>query len=326
MESSAARQRCWAAARLWFGSGLAYGSGGAASLSVLPRAQILLAETDFEVTAANSAATNKCVLRLLVLPLPPTELVYADVECRHGLALEPVLPSVIGAVDRFSTDQPLPAGLRIDAVTGALSGTPEEPNRRAATLRVTAMNTGGACEGVLRIRVLPRAPHLVFAATEVTLGGPVRLAPESRGGWIDSLTVAPALPRGLRLEQDGAVTGTPSVRAPRSSSQPLRSSHNVAPQELKRAAVYTIAAANEAGSTEARLSLAVVPPPPLLVYETAIAQEGEAFLLFAQSLGGVVDNVTVSPSLPAGLTLNAIEGSVSGRPQVMRAVWQPCPR
>jgi hypothetical protein len=100
----------------------------------------------------------------------------------------------------------------------------------------------------------------------------------------------------------GAISGTPTA----ASAQ----------------AIYTVTASNSAGSTTAALKIAVgLAAPSNLVYpQTSItASVGTAISADVPTVSGTVTAYTVSPALPAGLTLDPTAGTISGTPTTVIA-------
>ncbi len=163
----------------------------------------------------------------------------------------------------------------------------------------------GACGGGLSEPVMPPSgltyeanPAVYIVAQEIATN-----TPSSSGGAVMSYSVSPDLPAGLILNTTtGVVSGTAS--------------------SATDAANYTITAINLGGSTTATLSIAVSAPPSGLTYE-----ENPAVYIVAQEIaantpsssGGAVMSYSVLPALPAGLSLNATTGLISGTPSTATA-------
>ena len=118
-----------------------------------------------------------------------------------------------------------------------------------------------------------------------------------------SFSVAPALPTGLSLLSSGTISGTPT--------------------QVTASAVYTVTASNGSVSASAALTIEVKPAVPIvvapsdLVYGTnpAVWMAGLAIAPNTPSSGGgAITSYRVSPSLPAGLSLHATTGVISGTP------------
>ena len=115
-------------------------------------------------------------------------------------------------------------------------------------------------------------------------------------GQVSSYSVSPALPAGLTLNQtSGVISGTPTA---------------VASQ-----AAYTVTALGPLGSTSANVSITVVSaaiayPSSYYAYTAGVNSEA----LTPTSMGISFTNWTVTPALPAGLTLSPGDGTISGIP------------
>ena len=117
-------------------------------------------------------------------------------------------------------------------------------------------------------------------------------------GEIASYGVSPALPPGLSFNSSsGAISGTPTAITPKTT--------------------YTVTAKNSAGSTTASLSLAVNAVAPSISYPSP--SYGFTAGVASQTItpthtGGAVVSWSVTPALPAGLTLSTTTGTISGTP------------
>ena len=125
--------------------------------------------------------------------------------------------------------------------------------------------------------------------------------PSSGGGAVDSYSVSPQLPAGLGLNAStGVISGTPGAAS--------------------ATATYTVTAANRAGSTTVGLVIAVnvatVPPNELTysanpaVYTVGVPISPNT----PSSTGGPVESYSISPALPAGLSMDSSTGAISGTP------------
>jgi DNA-binding beta-propeller fold protein YncE len=129
-------------------------------------------------------------------------------------------------------------------------------------------------------------------------------SPTSSGGAVTSYSVSPALPAGLSLSTStGIISGTPTA--------------------VTATASYTVTASNSAGSTTATLTITVEDAAPAgLAYTTgtAVYTVGTAITPNSPtSTGGAVIAYSVSPDLPAGLSLDDDTGIISGTPTAMTA-------
>jgi DNA-binding beta-propeller fold protein YncE len=128
--------------------------------------------------------------------------------------------------------------------------------------------------------------------------------PAANGGAVASYNVLPALPAGLSMNTTtGVVSGTPTG--------------------VNAAASYMVTASNSAGSATVVLSITVNDQQPTtLSYTTGTAVYTEGAQItpnLPTNSGGTVISYSVSPVLPAGLTLNALSGIIIGSPTVVTA-------
>jgi hypothetical protein len=117
-------------------------------------------------------------------------------------------------------------------------------------------------------------------------------------GTVSSYSISPQLPAGLSLDAtSGTVSGTPTAIAAQTN--------------------YTVTAANSAGSTTGTVSIAVNDVKPTLNYVSSnisLATGLTINKLVPQTTGGTITSWSVTPDLPAGLTLNTSDGSITGAP------------
>lgn len=103
----------------------------------------------------------------------PAQLSYGSslVVCATSVAIEPLVPTVQGAVDEWSVYPALPAGLQLDAQTGAISGTPAGATPRR-NYEVTAANASGWTRLALELVVVdPARFAYVTSAGDDTISG-----------------------------------------------------------------------------------------------------------------------------------------------------------
>jgi hypothetical protein len=125
--------------------------------------------------------------------------------------------------------------------------------------------------------------------------------PTNTGGTPTSYAVSPALPTGLILNTTtGVISGTPAA--------------------VTAEAVYTVTASYASGNSSVSLSITVNDIAPSgLTYGTNPATYADLAAIAANApswsgAGGTPTSFAVSPSLPAGLSLNSATGIISGTP------------
>ncbi len=184
-------------------------------------------------------------LALLPALAAPTSLFYVNNPASYtkGVAITPYIPATSGgAITVYSVSPALPAGITLNASTGAIGGTPTVLSP-AATYVVFGANRSGIRQIPVTITVNDAAPSaLTYSANPAVYTALLPISanvPQSSGGAVVSYTVSPALPTGLHLDQNtGILMGTPAVTA--------------------AATAYTITATNTGGSTTANVNIAVI--------------------------------------------------------------------
>jgi len=254
-------------------------------------------------TAANPLGVARGQFARITGDTPPAGLVYASpVVYQTGAPIAPNSPSSVGgAISSYAIVPALPAGLSVDPTTGIISGTPTA-TQLATNHTVTASNAAGSTTATVNITVNEGPPLSLSYQTPVSYVVGTAITPNSpvsTGGAITSYGVSPALPGGLSLSPTtGVLSGTPTAAA--------------------AAANYTITGSNSAGQAQAVVNITVaqnLQPPSGLSYTTPVSY-GTGYAITPNTptvSGGPVANWSVSPSLPAGLTLNS-NGSITGTP------------
>ena len=117
-------------------------------------------------------------------------------------------------------------------------------------------------------------------------------------GTVTSYTAAPALPAGLSINATtGVISGTPSSVTAKTN--------------------YTVTASNASGSTAAVVTIVVNDVAPVIAYASpyySFTAGVTAQTITPSASGGSIVAWSVNPALPAGLSLNATTGTISGTP------------
>lgn len=122
-------------------------------------------------------------------------------------------------------------------------------------------------------------------------------------GQVTSYTVSPALPVGLSISAStGVISGTPTTATPQAS--------------------YVVTAANSGGSTTATVSITVKVAAPTIAYQSprySYTANVPATTITPTIGGGATTGWSINPSLPAGLSFDTTNGSISGTPTAASA-------
>jgi hypothetical protein len=268
-----------------------------------------MASTNYTVTAVNAYGNISTTLSFTVYGnLAPTNLSYGNLpNLILSAAMTPVTPTNNGGiVSSFSVTPALPAGLSLNAVTGVLSGTPSVLLSRT-NYYVTGKNSLGSTSAVLSLSVVDQAPNsLAYAMPSVIYCGvPLTTINPTFQGRITSYTVL--LPPGLTglsvNATTGVLSGTPGGDCQQASFTSRR---------------YTVAVTgqNTGGSSTVSLDLNLSIAPPSTLSFTGLVStyvKGQtAINIVARTTGGVPNSFTISPSLPAGVSLNSLTGAITG--------------
>ena len=201
----------------------------------------------------------------------------------------------------FVVSPTLPAGLSINTATGVVSGTPTASSV-ASSYTVTVSD--GATSATATITIAVSGTATLSPGTQTVTGRvgaaiTATTAFTSTGLGTRYFSIAPALPAGLAFSSStGVLSGTATA--------------------AKDATTYVVTAADGTNYAIATMRLTITSVPVMTpatqsitgVVGTAIT----ATTAFTASTVTGTKTFTVSPALPAGLTINATTGVVSGTP------------
>ena len=204
----------------------------------------------------------------------------------------------------FVISPTLPAGLSINTSTGVVSGTPSAASV-AANYTVTVSDGATSATAIITIGVSGTAtlsPSTQTVTGRVGAAITATTAFTSTGLGTRYFSIAPALPPGLVFSSStGVLSGTATA--------------------ARGATTYVVTAADGTNYAVATMRLTISAVPLMTpasqavscVVGTAIATT-RVFVAPTLTDTSGTKTFTVSPALPAGLTLNAATGTVSGTP------------
>ncbi len=234
----------------------------------------------------------------------------ATITATVGQAITVLTPTVTGTVSSYSISPALPAGLSLNTSTGTISGTPTAAAAQA-TYTVTATTSSGAVTASVQITVSSAAATgLVYPVSQINgiVGQVIEPDTPTVPGTPVSFTFGgvPA-PKGVTTvgivgglsfnTSTGTISGTPNSVLPGTN--------------------FTVTAVTSAGTFTAVVTISVSNPAPTsLAYllTTITGVVGQAITPDTPTISGAVSSYSVSPALPAGLSLNASTGTISGAP------------
>ena len=261
-------------------------------------------------TNAPSVASTSVVITILAAPAPDISPSVTALIATQAVAITPITIDATagGAVDSYSIMPDLPDGLSINPSSGEISGAPTAV-ASAQTYTITATNAAGDDTASVTITVnavpiIAADPHTLIATvgtaitpTSITnTGGPVT-------SYAISLANGQSLNANTGLVFDtitGSISGTPTMAADR--------------------LFYTISATNAPGfAHSASIDITIVAAPDISPsVPTLTATVGTAIPpITITNNGGAVPATgaySISPNLPAGLSIDTTTGEISGMP------------
>jgi hypothetical protein len=258
--------------------------------------------TDYTITSSNAggSATTHVVFGIGGALHVAYGQINPVVKAGKGLHIKPIVKGVgASAKPKFAVSPKLPEALTLDADTGIIDGTLTPGVAVPETQYTITMTCEGKTKQVaftLAVASAPAAfsypalPSNLAPKTPISL--PIVPRPET-DSQPDSYSVAPPLPAGLTLDaKSGAISGTPTV--------------DVASKE------YVITATNAEGTATSKVKFSVLPKPPNAFKYTFPAELKQGQKVDEKPSPPGNTNFKVEPLLPAGLTLNAATGEITG--------------
>ena len=210
----------------------------------------------------------------------------------------------------WSTPDPLPAGLSLNAGSGAIAGTPSVYG--TSTVRITAADAANGANSATASFAITIAPSAVTIVANPLPGGQVTQAYSTTvqasggtGSYVWSIASG-TLPSGLTLDAGtGTLSGTPSSAGTWSF------------------VLHAADATDASNAADAQSTIAITPAPVQIA--PTILPSGRALQPYSATLAASGGSGTyawsvVSGTLPAGISLGAATGTLTGIPTAAGAV------
>ena len=208
----------------------------------------------------------------------------------------------------------MPAGLSLDSATGAITGVPTAIGTTSLIFRLDDASTQNQfVEKTLPLTIVTTPQPLSITTASLPDGvvnQPYLQTALQASGGIQPYTwsVSPALPNGLSLNVLGAgiISGTPQSGTAGSTTHTFTVHDSAAPF-------------NQTATKQLSLKITATPAPLTITAPSGTtltaAKVGKTYTYTLKGSGGILPYTwSITPALPAGLTLNASTGAITGQP------------
>ncbi len=256
--------------------------------------------TDYTITASNSYGSGTAVISITISLDPPSSLNFSGspYTFTNGVSIGTISPTYSGTISSCIASPNLPIGLSLSS-NCELIGVPTT-NQTSSSYTITATNTGGSTQATISITINDSAPTgLSYNGSPFTftVGIPITSVNPTVTGTPSSYSVSPSLPVGLAVNTTtGQLAGTPTV--------------------ISASATYTVTATNAGGSTQTNFTVIVNAGPPTISYTGSpfTFTQHSPITTMTPTVLGTITSCSISPNLPAGLSIHNTTCVISGTP------------
>ncbi|MEM7180670.1 MAG: putative Ig domain-containing protein, partial [Spirochaetota bacterium] len=214
-----------------------------------------------------------------------------------------IIPSLSGAISNCTTAEDFPDGLSLDTLTCRINGTPTS-TQAAQNYTITAVGANASVSTSIQITIDENPPsNLTYSESNYTYTTGISLVTNTPSfiGNVTSCVASPELPSGLSLAPTTCtISGTPS--------------------SAQTTTEYAIVASNSYGSTSTTLLITINDRVP-----TSLGYSGSPFVYTKDyaispvnpTIVGTPSSYSITPTLPAGLSIDTATGQLSGTPAVL---------
>ena len=256
--------------------------------------------TDYTITASNSYGSGTAVISITISLDPPSSLNFSGspYTFTNGVSIGTISPTYSGTISSCIASPNLPIGLSLSS-NCELIGVPTT-NQTSSSYTITATNTGGSTQATISITINDSAPTgLSYNGSlfTFTVGVPITSVNPTVTGTPSSYSVSPSLPVGLAVNTTtGQLAGTPTA--------------------ISASATYTVTATNAGGSTQTNFTVIVNAGPPTISYTGSpfTFTQHSPITTMTPTVLGTITSCSISPNLPAGLSIHNTTCVISGTP------------